>query len=120
MLQIKHRGQAESLFCDLFYEAGMALGVPGYGESDKESHLGVSSAVVDVIHQCEFGDPHFVGGPGVFSFAKKKESVEKIFSRAAPFATELLALLDERNPNFAEKFRAELAAIKDWMLRQSI
>ncbi len=116
--KIKNAYDAESLFCSLFVAAGESLGLPSYGEeAGANQAIALSEDVVRVLHQCEFDDPHFIGGPGAFNFAKTVASVNKIFERAEPIALELYAALKNVGPEDAEKFRAGLDEIQQWMLK---
>lgn len=121
MGKIKNRYKAESMFCQLFVDVGRALGVPPYGEDDSngmgQDHL--SAATVKALHECELEDPHFIGGPGSFKFATSTVQVNQIFERAGPIAAELYSALSRNDLGNANKFRAELDEIKDWMLRNS-
>lgn len=121
MKMIKNRGKAESMFCKLFVDAGRALNVPAYGEADstglERHHL--SSGTLQAIQECEFDDPHFIGGPGAFSFAKSAAQVNRIFEKAEPITTELTGALDREAPSAATLFRANIDEIKVWMLRNS-
>lgn len=121
MGKIKNRYKAESIFCQLFVDAGRALGVPPYGEDDGYGvgldHLSADS--VKALHECELEDPHFIGGPGAFNFATSTVQVNRIFERAGPIAAELYDALSKINLGNANKFRAEFDGIKDWMLRNS-
>lgn len=118
MTKIKNRYQAESHFCKLFFEAGQALNIPKYGESgDGGERYDLSAAVISAMHQCEFDDPHFIGGPGAFNFAKTHTDVERIFARAEPIAEELCAALEATNPTKAFDFRTRLMEINTWMLQ---
>lgn len=118
MTKIKNRYQAESQFCQLFFEAGQALNVPTYGESgDSGVKSDLSTAVISAMHQCEFEDPHFIGGPGIFSHAQSRTAVERIFARAEPIAAELCTALEASNPTKALDFRARLTEINAWMLQ---
>lgn len=117
MQQIKNRYKAESMFCELFVKAGRALGVPPYGEDDRGDKHKLNSDTIDVIHECEFEDPHFIGGPGAFNFAKSRESINRIFERAEPVAVEVCAALETLDPARAQEFRMRLDEIRNWMLR---
>lgn len=121
MGKIKNRYKAESMFCQLFVDAGRALGVPSYGEDDSyrmgEDHL--SAATVKALRECEFEDPHFIGGPGSFNFATSTVQVNKIFEIAGPIIAELYDALSRIDLENANKFRASFDEIKDWMLRNS-
>jgi hypothetical protein len=118
MTKIKDQFQAESQFCQLFFEAGQALNIPTYGEfRDRGAKSDLSTAVVSAIHQCQFDDPHFIGGPCAFSYAKSRSAVERIFARAEPIAAELCAALEASNPKKALDFRARLTEINAWMLQ---
>lgn len=121
METIKNRYKAESMFCKLFVDAGRVLGVPQYGDADdcdREQHH-LSAGSVQVVHECEFGDPHFIGGPGAFNFAKSTAQVNRIFERSEPIVSELYSALGRVRPDYAKRFRAELDEIKNWMLRNS-
>jgi len=118
MTKIKNQDQAESKFCQLFFEAGQALNVPTYGESaNGGARSDLSTDVISAMHQCEFYDPHFIGGPGAFSHAKSRTAVERIFARAEPIAAELCTALEASNPTKALEFRARLTEINAWMLQ---
>jgi hypothetical protein len=118
MVKIKNKYQAESQFCQLFSEAGRTLNVPKYGESgDRWPKSDLSPEVVSAIHQCEFEDPHFIGGPGVFNFAASHAAVEKIFTRAEQIAAEICSALDASSPIKAREFRIRLTKINAWMLQ---
>lgn len=117
MTKIRNRYDAESLFCSLFVDAGEALGVPAFGEKGTGQGPKLSAGSVEVIHSCEFSDPHFIGGPGAFNFAKTVSQANRIFERAEPYASELHSALREVSSEDAEKFRAGLDEIKQWMLR---
>jgi hypothetical protein len=115
---IQNRYQVESHFCKLFFEAGQTLLVPKYGEAgDGRESADLSSAAIEVMHQCEFDDPHFIGGPGAFNFAKSRSDVERIFARAEPIAKELCTALGATNAAMASDFRTRLLEIKAWMLQ---
>jgi len=114
--KIKDRYQAETAFCDLFVSAGRRLGVPAFGEPECEgSEQELSATTIAVIHECEFYDPHFIGGPCKFNFAKSHEDVERIFLRAEPTAAELSLALEKKHPEHAQKFRTRLDSLKSWL-----
>ncbi|WP_146097404.1 hypothetical protein [Rhodoferax sp. TS-BS-61-7] len=118
MTKIKNRYQAESNFCKLFFEAGQTLNIPKYGEScHRGERSDFSAAVIRAMHQCEFDDPHFIGGPGAFIFAKSHTDVERIFRRAEPIAEELCKALEAIDPTKARDFRTRLMEINTWMLQ---
>jgi hypothetical protein len=117
MRKIKNRYNAESAFCELFVEAGRTIGVPSFGAEPPYSGTHLTLSTVKAIHQCEFEDPHFIGGPGAFNFAKSAAEVERIFSRAEPIAAELSNSLQLINSEQAIKFRSDLLSLKEWMSR---
>lgn len=118
MKTIKNRYQAESMFCKLFVDAARVLRVPSYGEEpdDQERHR-LSQGTVQVVHECEFEDPHFIGGPGAFNFAKSLGQVNRIFEHAEPAVAEVCGALEGVSPTEAQIFRARINEIKAWMLR---
>jgi hypothetical protein len=117
MKKIKNRYDAETLFCEALVEAGFTAGISPYGEEETNTSHQFSADTIKAIHECEFGDPHFIGGPAIFNFAKSRADVDRIFERAAPVVVELTVALEQKNPDQANKFRADLLTIRDWMSR---
>ncbi|SFO37573.1 hypothetical protein [Nitrosospira briensis] len=125
MRKIKNRYDAESAFCELIVEAGRVIGVPSLADDeDDEEHLAqhggsyqLTEGTLSAICECEFGDPHFIGGPAVFNFAQSVEQVNRIFERAEPVVAELTIVLQQVAPYHVNIFRADLQFIRDWMVR---
>ncbi|HWV17890.1 MAG TPA: hypothetical protein VNZ68_04865 [Rhodocyclaceae bacterium] len=126
MRKIKNRYDAENAFCELIVDAGRAVGAPSFSgdwEGEDEplaQHNGdhhLTENTLDAICECEFGDPHFIGGPAIFNFAQSVAQVNRIFERAEPVVSELALALQQVNPDQASQFRVNLQSIRDWMLR---
>lgn len=126
MRKIKNRYDAENAFCELIVDAGRAVGAPSFsGDNEDEDgrlaqHNGnylLTSNTLDAIRECEFGDPHFIGGPAIFNFAQSIGQVNRIFERAEPIVSELAIALQKVNPDQATQFRVNLQSIRDWMAR---
>lgn len=126
MRKIKNRYDAEDAFCNLIVEAGHVIGVPSFAGDDEDEeeplalHIGncqLTEHAVDAIVECEFGDPHFIGGPGIFNYAQSAAQVDRIFERAEPVVAELTIALRQVSPDHANQFRANLQCILDWMTR---
>ena len=123
MRKIKNRYDAESAFCELIVDAGIAIGAPLFSADEDEDlapHNGnhqLTKRTLDAIHECEFDDPHFIGGPAIFNYAQSQELVNRIFERAEPVVSELTFALQKVSQDRANQFQVNLQTIRDWMTR---
>ena len=85
MRKIKNKYDAENAFCELIVDAGRAIGAPSFSVDDADEderltqHNGnhqLTESTLDAIHECEFSDPHFIGGPAIFNFAQSLAQVQ--------------------------------------------
>lgn len=89
----RSRNNAEDAVCRAFAELGILAGVNvgiGTGPADLDDDL------IDACHQSYFNDPHFLGGPCSFGYAKSLDQVDELFAPAFEVSGRLLKYIMAR------------------------
>lgn len=75
----RNRDNAESQVCQAFTALGVLAGVDvdqGNGPDDLDADL------IQAAYESNFSDPHFLGGPFCFNYAKTKDQVDALAEKA--------------------------------------
>jgi len=93
-IKFKNRDAAEAAVCEAYVKLGELAGIDpaaGIGPTDLAKDL------ASALQQSYYGDPHFLGGPCCFNYAKTQADVEKIEARGQIVITGLLQYIDLQN-----------------------
>jgi|GEM_PF-3847362 len=107
MDKFKNRYKAEDAVCEAFVTLGTLAGVDvfsGDGPADLDKDL------IAACRESNYGDPHFLGGPGCFNHAKSLMHVERIFVPATDVSDRLLRYIERRGD------ASKIAAAKESVL----
>jgi len=75
----RNRDNAESQVCQAFTTLGVLAGVDvdqGSGPGDLDADL------IQAAYESNFSDPHFLGGPFCFNYAKTRDQVDALAEKA--------------------------------------
>lgn len=77
--KFRNRDNAEDQVCQAFTALGELAGVEvdqGVGPD------GLDAELVQAAYECNFSDPHFLGGPCIFHYATTKDQVDALAAKA--------------------------------------
>ncbi|NHZ99098.1 hypothetical protein [Massilia sp. CCM 8734] len=84
------RDDAESRLCNAIAALGRLAGIEvDQGEGPED----IDSVLIDAAYQCNFADPHFLGGPCAFNYVETADDVDKLAMKAAPVIRGLLGYI---------------------------
>lgn len=112
----KNRDKAEDAVCQAFVQLGLLAGIDvanGTGPADLDAES------IQACYQSNFSDPHFLGGPCCFNYAKTLSQVDQIFVSAFDVSDRLLSYIaagnDPAKTKAAKVAIAVIEAAKGWM-----
>lgn len=112
----RNRDAAESQVCQAFAALGKLAGVDveqGKGPDDLDARL------IQAAYQCNFEDPHFLGGPACFHYATTAAEVDALAAKAGEvtdgFATYIHNKGNDAGSRQAEMHIALIDAAIAWL-----
>lgn len=105
----------ETKLCIAFARLGELAGIKvGAGNFPE----GIDVEVVDAVEQAYHQDPHFLDGPGIFSYIEDLAGIERVFENGKRIETKLLKLIEDSRGQtgieLAEPSLAMISAAHDW------
>lgn len=77
---------------------------------------GCSKELLDILEQCEFSDPHFIGGPGVFIHIDTVDNANDIFDKIDDVFAELAPRVKDKK--ILDVADASIKAGRRWIIKQ--
>jgi hypothetical protein len=116
-MKFKNKIDAESQVCRAFVQLGTIAGI----EADTgQGPSGLSAEAVQAVYEANFDDPHFLGGPCCFNYARNSDDVRQIQSMAEAITIELMQYISkEKKSTDVELAKAEVEKITgafNWLL----
>lgn len=91
--KFRNRDQAESQVCQAVAALGRLAGIDvdqGDGPED------IDAVLIEAAYQSNFDDPHFLGGPCCFNYAKTTEDVDILKAKAESVTRGLVGYISKR------------------------
>lgn len=112
----RNRDNAESEVCKAIAALGRLAGMDvDQGEGPED----IDAMLIEAAYQCNFDDPHFLGGPCCFNYAETTDDVDIIEMKANPVTRGLVGYIrkraDEVKLRQAEAHAALVGAAFAWL-----
>lgn len=115
------RGDAESEVCRAVATLGRLAGIDvdqGNGPED------IDAVLIEAAYESNFDDPHFLGGPCCFDYAKDVSDVDRLIARAAPITRGLVGYIGKRADGETIASASEQLALIDsaftWLKKKTV
>lgn len=109
-IRFKNRYKAQDAVCEAFVILGTLAGVDaasGKGPAD------LDKALISACQESFYSDPHFLGGPACFHYAKTTANVERIFNSAFDVSERLYQYIERQGDLAKIKAAEESIAVID-------
>lgn len=106
--KFRNREDAETQVCDAIVSLGKLAGIKvdvGEGPDD------IDPALTEAAYQSNFNDPHFLGGPCCFNYARTADDVDGLVRNAEPVLSGFSEYISARRSQEEVQKAAEYIAI---------